>query len=171
MRHRIAAKDIIFQDAGERPVHAAVGGITPTGLPEVGLNTVELSPADHHLVEICRINRNRGLVRSVPEDIVAIRIDIRLVTGEHAELRDHSRRSLYRSRRSRWVIVFLERLSERRLANGRELPRSGGKPGERTQTDQEAYGRNGRRSHIRGYVVASFKSCHLRQAYGRPRKR
>jgi len=130
VRHRIAAKNIIFQDAWERPVYAAIGGITPTGLPEVGLNTVELSPADHHLVEICRINRNRGLVRSIPEDIIAIRIDIRLVTGEHAEWRDHSRRSLYRSRRSGWVIVFLERLSERRLANGRDLPRSGGKPGQ-----------------------------------------
>lgn len=75
-------------------MYAAVAGISPTSLPEVGLNAVELSPPDHHVVEICRIDRNRRFVRSIAEDVIAIYIDIGLVTCEDAELRDHPRRSL-----------------------------------------------------------------------------
>src|SRR6476619_4777368 len=101
-------------------MNATVGRISPTGLPEVGLNTVELSPADHHLVEICRINGNRGLIRSISEDIVAVCIDIRLVTGEHAELGVHSGRSLYFSRWRRRHVVFFKRLVQGQLAYRRQ---------------------------------------------------
>jgi len=72
-------------------VRAAIGRITPARLPEIGLNAIELPPGDHHLVAIGRIDGNRRLVRSIIEDIVAIRIDVCLKTGEHAELRDHAR--------------------------------------------------------------------------------
>ena len=82
------------------------------------MDAVELPPADCHLVAIGRINRNRGLVRRVAENVVATCIDIRLVTGEHAELRDHARRSLYFSRRRRRHVVFFERLVQGSLRTG-----------------------------------------------------
>ena len=91
MCHRVATKDAVFQHAGKRPVHAGIGGITPAGLPEVGVNAIELPPGDHHFVAIRRIDSNRRLIRSVAKDIVASRIDVCLVTGEHAELRNHAR--------------------------------------------------------------------------------
>ncbi len=119
-------------------MHAGVGGITPSALPEVRVNAVELPPGDHHFIAIRRINGNRRLIGGVSEDVVAICIYVRLKAGKHAELGDHARRSLYRSGRSRWIIVFLERLSERRLANGRDLPRSGRKQRKRNQANQQA---------------------------------
>src|SRR6266513_917395 len=121
VRHRIAAKQTRFQNTGELPGHAAIGGITPAGLPEVGLNAVKLPPADHHLVVICRINRNRGLVCSIAEDVVTICVDVCLKAGEQAELRSHSGRSLYFSRRSRRIIIFFQRLIQGQLVNGRQL--------------------------------------------------
>ena len=41
-------------------MHAAIGGITPTALPEVGGNIVELSPGDCHLVAVCGIDGDRA---------------------------------------------------------------------------------------------------------------
>ena len=64
--HRVAAEDVIFQNTGERPRRSAVGRISPAGLPEVGVNAIELPPGDHHLVAIRRINRNGRLVRASP---------------------------------------------------------------------------------------------------------
>jgi len=72
-------------------VRAAIGRITPARLPEIGLNTVELPPGDHHFVAIRRINGNGRLVRRIAEDIVAICIDVCLKASEYAELRDHAR--------------------------------------------------------------------------------
>jgi hypothetical protein len=71
-------------------MNAAIGRVTPPALSKVGGNVVELSPGDCHLVAICGINRNSALVRSVANNVLAILIDVDLVTGEHAELRDHS---------------------------------------------------------------------------------
>jgi hypothetical protein len=116
--HGIAAKNIIFQDTGERPVYAAIGSITPTRLPEVGVNTIELPPGDHHLVRICRVNRDRRLIGGVAEDVVAAGIHVCLVTGEHAELRDHARRSLHSFRRRGRVVVFFQWFIERLPAYG-----------------------------------------------------
>ena len=79
---RIAAKDIILQNTGERPVDAAVGCVAPAGLPEVGGYVVELSPGDCHLVAVCRVNGNGTLVRGVAEDVLPIRVDVHLVAGE-----------------------------------------------------------------------------------------
>src|SRR4030095_16269480 len=59
----VTAKDSVLQNTGERPVHAAIGCITPAGLPEIGCNTVELSPGDCHLAQVGWINGNRALVR------------------------------------------------------------------------------------------------------------
>ena len=54
--YRVAAENIVLQNAGERPVDTGVGGITIAGLPEVGRPSVELPPADRHFVAICRVN-------------------------------------------------------------------------------------------------------------------
>ena len=104
--HRVAAEDVVFQDTGEGPGCAAVGRVTPAALPEVGGNVVELSPGDCHLVAVCGVNRDRALVRGVADDILAIRIDVDLETGERTELRDHSRRSLYLPRGAGGLSYF-----------------------------------------------------------------
>ena len=89
--HRVAAENVILQNTGKRPRDAGISGITPASLPEVGANVIELAPGDHHFIAIRRIDSNRRLVRSIAKDIVAIRIDVCLETGEHAELRNHAR--------------------------------------------------------------------------------
>jgi hypothetical protein len=121
LRHRVAAEDVILQDAWERPVHAAITAVTPACLPKIRLDTVELPPADHHFVAVRRINGNRGLIGSISQDIVASRIHVRLVTDEHSVRRDHPRRSFYLSRKSRWIVVFFERLKEWRPVYRRQL--------------------------------------------------
>src|SRR5262249_19721772 len=109
-------------------VHAGVGGIAPAALPEVRVNIIELPPSDHHFVAIRRIDSNRRLVRSVAKNIISVRINVCLETGEHAKLRNHAWRSLHFPRRRRWHVVFFERLLEWRLVDGRQrLCRSGGK--------------------------------------------
>ena len=114
--HRVAAKDIIFQNARERPMYASVGRITPASLSEVGVDAIELPPGNYHLIAIRRINRDGRLIRCVAQDVVAISIDVRLIAGEDTELRDHPRRSLYFSRCRRRHVVFFERLVQRQLA-------------------------------------------------------
>jgi len=134
--HWVAAKNIILQDTGERPVCAAISGVAPAGLPEIGVDTVELPPGNHHLVAIRRINGNGRLVCGVAEDIVAACIDVCLEAGEHTELRDHARRSLYFSRRRRRHVVFFQRLVKGRLMDGRQCLSRGGAKGKR----QKYYG-------------------------------
>src|SRR2546430_6560820 len=80
--HRVAAENVILQNTRKRPCRAAVGGVTPAGLPEVGADIIELPAGDCHLVAVCGVNRNRTLVRSVAEDVVPVCIDVHLVTGE-----------------------------------------------------------------------------------------
>ena len=58
-QHRVAAENVIFQNTGKGPGRTAIGGKSPATLPEVGLHTVELSPADRHPVVVCWINGNR----------------------------------------------------------------------------------------------------------------
>src|SRR5881397_1025625 len=36
--HWVTTEDAVFEDAGKRPCYAAIGGVTPAGLPEVGGN-------------------------------------------------------------------------------------------------------------------------------------
>ena len=63
-------------------MNAAIGGITPAALPEVGGNIIELPPDDCHLVSICWVNGNRTFVSGIAEDVLAVLIDIRLITDE-----------------------------------------------------------------------------------------
>ena len=119
--YRIAAENVILQDTGERPMHTGIGGVTPAALPEVGRNVIKLPPGNGHFVAVGRINRDRTLVGCVTYDVVAIRIDVHLVAGEHAKLRDHSRRGLHFPRRRRRVIILLQWLAKRRHADRLEL--------------------------------------------------
>ncbi|PYL67692.1 MAG: hypothetical protein DMF28_08555 [Verrucomicrobia bacterium] len=126
VRHWVTTKNIVLQNARKRPRYAAIGGITPAALPEVGVNVIELPPGDRHFVAVCRVNGDRALVRGVPEDVLSVGVDVCLVTSEQAELRNHARRRLNFSRRSRRVIVFFQRLIPGRLVCGRQLGRSAG---------------------------------------------
>jgi hypothetical protein len=106
--YRIAAEHVVLQDAGKCPMHAGIGGVTPAPLPEVRGHIVELPPGNCHLVAIGRINRNRALVRSIANDVLAILIDVDLVTGEQAELEDHPWRGLDLSRRRGGIIICFQ---------------------------------------------------------------
>ena len=141
VQYRVAAKNVIFQDARERPRDAGIGGEAPAALPEVRVNSVKLPPADRHFIAICRIHCDRRFVCGVPEDIVPLRVDVDLVTREYAQLRDHPRRTL-QPISTRWCRrhpVFFEWLGLERLARGR-LSRSGGKRGQEGETNQKACG-------------------------------
>src|SRR4029077_16486385 len=95
-------------------MHAGIGCVTPAALPEVGSNVIKLPPGNGHFVAICGINRNSALVRSVANDVLAILIDVHLITGEQAEWRNHSWRSIHFPRGSRRVIILLQWLRLRR---------------------------------------------------------
>ena len=87
-------------------MNPAIGGKTPAALPEIGRPGIELPPADCHLVAVSRVNRYRGLVCCVPDDVVSIGIDVRLVADETAIGRDCSRRCLQPVNVARRHIVF-----------------------------------------------------------------
>jgi len=106
---RIAAKDSVLQNTGEPPVHATISGVSPAALPKVGCNTVELSPSDCHLAAVRGVNGNGALVRGVAENVVPTCIHVYLEARKRTELRDHPRRSFYRSRRRRRIIVRFKR--------------------------------------------------------------
>src|SRR4029077_9453868 len=89
LQHRVAAENIGFQDAGERPGRTAISRISPATLPEVGLNTVKLPPADCHPVVVRWIDSNRCLIRRVAENVIPARVDVYLETGKQTESRNH----------------------------------------------------------------------------------
>src|SRR5947208_17056731 len=106
----VAAENVVLEDAGESPGCAAIRGISPAGLPEVGRNAVELPKSDCHLAGVCWVNGDGRLVRGVADDIHAVRIDIHLVAREGVVLRDHPRRNRGGPQweRSRRIVVFFE---------------------------------------------------------------
>ena len=79
---RVAPENSILENTGEGPVYASISRITPAALPEIGSNIIELPPADRHAVAVRWVNGNHTFVRSVAEDILAVLIDVRLVTDE-----------------------------------------------------------------------------------------
>jgi len=87
-------------------VNPAIGGKPPAALPEIGRPGIELPPADCHLVAVGRVNRYRGFVCCVADDVVSIGIDVRLVADEPAIGRDRSRRCLQPVNVRRRHIVF-----------------------------------------------------------------
>ena len=119
--YRVASENSVLENTGEGPVYAGIGGITPATLPKVGGYVVKLPPGDCHPVPICWVNGNNTLVGRVADDVVAILINISLITNEEPIRRDHSRRGLNFPRRRRRVIVFFEMLSERRPLHWRQL--------------------------------------------------
>ena len=58
---------------------------------------------------------------SVPNDVLVIRIDVNLIAGKHAKLRNHPWRGLYLSRRRGRVIISLVMLGKRHPAHRGEL--------------------------------------------------
>ena len=107
-QNRIAAENARLQHPGKRPVNPTVRGITPAALPEAGAHRIELPPTDRHFVAVSRIDRYRGFVCRVANDVVALRINIRLIACEQTKLRDHSRR-FFQPENVRWrhIVRFL----------------------------------------------------------------
>src|SRR6185437_15490302 len=110
---RVAAKDVVFQDAGEGPRGPAIIGVCPARLSEIGSNTVELPPSDRHAVVIGGIHANGGFVRSIISDVIAVGIDVDLVAGEGSELRDHWSGGFAPVNVHRWILQFLMRFGEK----------------------------------------------------------
>src|SRR5262245_33499206 len=94
VHHGVAAKHIVFQYTRKCPRGTAIRGKSPAALAEVGRYAVELSPADCHLVAVRWVDGYRRLIRSVANDVVALRVDVDLETHERAIRRDHPRRTL-----------------------------------------------------------------------------
>ena len=90
IQNGIAAENVIFENTWKRPRRAAIGCVSPTTLPKVGLNAVKLPPTNRHLVAVRRVYCNRRLIRSIADDVVAICIHVCLVTGKGPVPRDHS---------------------------------------------------------------------------------
>src|SRR5439155_1857810 len=93
VQDRVAAEDIILEHAGEGPGGAAVAGISPSGLPKIGRNAVELPPADYHLAVVCWVHGDRRLVGGVSGDVLPAPVDINLMACEGAFLHDHAGRN------------------------------------------------------------------------------
>ena len=110
---RVAAKDVVLQNAGESPRSPAVTGVGPARLPEIGSNTVKLSPSDGHAIVIGGIHANGRFVRSIISNVIAVGIDVDLVTGEGSELRDHSSGGFTPENVDRRILHFLMRLGEK----------------------------------------------------------
>ena len=110
---RVAAKDVVLQNAGESPRSPTITGVCPARLPEIGCNTVKLSPSDGHAIVIGRIHANGRFVRSIISNVIAIGIDVDLVTREGAELRDHSSAGFAPENVDRRILHFLMRLGEK----------------------------------------------------------
>ena len=110
---RVAAKDVVLQNAGESPRSPAITGVGPARLSEIGSNTVKLAPADSHAVVIGGIHANGRFVCGIISNVVAVGIDIDLVTGEGSELRDHSSAGFAPENVDRRILHFLMRLGEK----------------------------------------------------------
>src|SRR5204862_8098336 len=115
----------------------AIRCISIAGVTEVVRYSVELPPGDCHLTAVCGVNGERALVRSVAEDVVPICIDVYLKARKRIELRDHSRRSLYLSRRRRRIIVPFKWLISGRLARRCQLGCSAGQRNEPLETHEK----------------------------------
>ena len=72
-QNRVAPENVVLENAGECPGRAAVAGVSPTGLPEIGSNAVELPPTYDHPVAVGWIDADRRLVRGVARDIHAVK--------------------------------------------------------------------------------------------------
>ena len=126
VQDRVAAEDVVLENAGEGPGRAAIAGVSIAGLPEVGSNAVELPPTDYHPVVVCWVDGDRWLVRGVAGDVLAARIDVNLITGEGAVLRDHSRRNLYSPKCGRaGGLSYFSSGSVRSALGGSACPQTG----------------------------------------------
>src|SRR5690349_8072250 len=110
---RVAAKDIVLQDAGESPRGPAITGVCPPRLSKIGRNTIKLPPSDGHAIVIGGIHANGRFVRSIISNVIAVGIDVYLVAGEGAELRDHPGGGFAPVNVDGWILNFLLRLGEK----------------------------------------------------------
>src|SRR2546423_13543520 len=120
-QHRIAPEDIVLEDARKGPRHSAVIGKGPAGLAEIRTHAIELSPADRHFIAICEIDRDRWLVRGVARDVLAVAIDVYLVTGERTVLRNSPLRYIRSPDKHRRILVALNECLGRKRRRGRIL--------------------------------------------------
>ena len=84
--HRVATEHARLQCAREMPRETGISGVAIAGLAEIRLHRIELSPADCSRAAVRWINRNRGLVRRVPEDVVSIRVNVDLIADKRPVL-------------------------------------------------------------------------------------
>jgi len=89
-------------------VNPAIRRVAPAALPEVGTDRIELPPTDRHFVAVGRIDRYRGFVCRVANNVVALGVNVRLIAREQTKLRDHLRR-FFQSENVRWrhIVRFL----------------------------------------------------------------
>jgi hypothetical protein len=72
VQHRIAAENVVLQNAWEMPRETGVRAVTIAALAEVRCPGIKLPPANGDLIAICRVNCTIWLVRSVTDDVVTL---------------------------------------------------------------------------------------------------
>src|SRR5262249_31093410 len=84
-------------------------------LTKIGRHRVELPPTDTHFVSVRWIDANGRLICSIANNVVAVCIDVDLVTRVRTELRDQSGRGGGGWGQRRRIIIFFHWLLRQRL--------------------------------------------------------
>src|SRR5437762_7255888 len=78
----VAPENIVLEDVRKCPRRATVTGKSPASLAKVRVHAVELPPSDRHLVMVGGIDCDRGFVCRIAGNILAVVIDVDLITDE-----------------------------------------------------------------------------------------
>ena len=95
VQDRIAAKNVVLENASRKPRPSATGCMRESSLAKIRCDAVELPPTDAHFVSIRRIDANGRLIGGIANNIIAVRINVDLITRVGTELRDQSGRRRY----------------------------------------------------------------------------
>ena len=91
VQNGVGAKDSWLEDPGESPGLPAILGVPPSRLAKIAGDGVKLSPADGHSIRVRGINGDGGLVGSIADDVVALRIHVHLDAQMAVAFPDHRR--------------------------------------------------------------------------------
>ena len=95
IQDRIAAKNVVLENAGGNPRPAAICRMRESGLAKIRRDTIELPPTNAHFVSVRRIDANGRLICSVANNVIPVRINVDLITRVRTKLRDQSWRRGY----------------------------------------------------------------------------
>ncbi len=95
VQNRIAAKNVVLENASRNPRPAAIDRMRESSLPKIRRNAIELPPTDTHFISVRRIDANGRLICGVANNVIPVRINVDLITRVRTELRDQCWRRAY----------------------------------------------------------------------------